>query len=69
MSRRSHCWDNAPVESFFATLKGELVHRRRFGTRSEAKAALFEDIEVFYNARRKHSALGYLSPVAFEAKH
>ena len=69
MSRRGNCWDNAPVESFFATLKRELVHRRRFQTRSEARAALFEYIEVFYNARRKHSALGYLSPVAFEAKH
>ena len=69
MSRRGNCWDNAPVESFFATLKRELVHRRRFQRRSEAKAALFEYIEVFYNARRKHSALGYLSPVVFEAKH
>ena len=69
MSRRGNCWDNAPVESFFATLKRELVHRHRFGTRSQAKAALFEYIEVFYNARRKHSALGYLSPVAFEEQH
>ena len=69
MSRRGNCWDNAPVESFFATLKRELVHRRRYRTRSEARAALFEYIEVFYNARRKHSALGYLSPVAFEEKH
>ena len=69
MSRRGNCWDNAPVESFFATLKRELVHRCRFRTRSEARAALFEYIEVFYNARRKHSALGYLSPVAFEEQH
>ena len=69
MSRRGNCWDNAPVESFFATLKRELVHRCRYRTRSEARASLFEYIEVFYNARRKHSALGYLSPVAFEQKH
>lgn len=69
MSRRGNCWDNAPVESFFATLKRELVHRHRFETRSQAKAALFEYIEVFYNARRKHSALGYVSPVVFEQKH
>lgn len=69
MSRRGTCWDNAPVESFFATLKRELVHRCRFVTRSEARSVLFEYIEVFYNARRKHSALGYLSPIAFEQKH
>lgn len=69
MSRRGNCWDNAPVESFFATLKRELVHRCRYRTRSAARASLFEYIEVFYNARRKHSSLGYLSPVAFEQKH
>lgn len=69
MSRRGNCWDNAPVESFFATLKRELVHRCRFVSRPEARSALFEYIEVFYNARRKHSSLGYLSPVAFEEQH
>lgn len=69
MSRKGNCWDNAPVESFFATLKKELVHRRRFRTHAEARAEIFEYIEVFYNARRKHSALGYMSPVAFEQKH
>lgn len=69
MSRRGNCWDNAPVESFFATLKREWVHRHRYGSRRQARASLFEYIEVFYNARRKHSALGYLSPVAFEARH
>lgn len=69
MSRRGNCWDNAPVESFFATLKRERVYRRRYRTRTEARADLFSYIEVFYNAKRKHSTLGYLSPVAFEEKH
>jgi len=67
MSRRGDCFDNASVESFFATLKTELVYRRRFATRSEARQAIFEYIEVFYNRQRRHSALGYLSPVAYEA--
>jgi transposase InsO family protein len=66
MSRRGNCWDNAPVESFFATLKQELVYRQRFETRAQAQAALFDYIEVFYNRQRRHSALGYLCPVAFE---
>lgn len=69
MSRKGDCWDNAVAESFFATLKKELVYRTRFQTRAKAKRELFEYIEVFYNARRKHSALGYLSPAAFEAQH
>lgn len=68
MSRRGNCWDNAPVESFFATLKAELVYRHRYRTRAQARSELFEYIEVFYNAKRKHSALGYLSPIAFERK-
>ena len=68
MSRKGNCWDNAPVESFFATLKQELVYRQRFETRLQAQAALFDYIEVFYNRQRRHSALGYLCPVAFEAK-
>lgn len=66
MSRRGNCWDNAPVESFFATLKQELVYRQRFETRVQAGAALFDYIEVFYNRKRRHSALGYLCPVDFE---
>lgn len=66
MSRKGNCWDNAPVESFFATLKGELVHGRLFQTRVEARLELFEFIEVWYNRERLHSSLGYLSPVAFE---
>ncbi len=66
MSRRGNCWDNAVVESFFATLKKEKVHRERYLTRELAKASLFYYIEVFYNRRRRHSALGYLSPNDYE---
>ena len=66
MSRRGNCYDNAYAESFFHTLKVELVHRRRFKTRAEAMAAIFEYIEVWYNQRRIHSALGYRSPVEYE---
>lgn len=66
MSRRGNCWDNAVVESFFATLKLELIFRRTFRTRAEARRAIFHYIEVFYNRQRRHSYLGYLSPVAFE---
>ena len=65
MSRKGNCWDNAPMESFFATLKKELVHHERYKKRSEARSSLFEYIEVFYNRIRKHSALGYLSPAQF----
>ncbi|NOJ93310.1 IS3 family transposase [Corallococcus coralloides] len=66
MSRRGNCWDNAVVESFFSTLKTELVHEQDFPTRESAKAALFDFIEVFYNRKRRHSTLGYVSPVEFE---
>jgi putative transposase len=66
MSRKGNCWDNAPVESFFATLKKELVHRENYRTMEEAKASLFHYIEVFYNRQRRHSALGYLSPHEYE---
>jgi putative transposase len=66
MSRRGDCWDNAPMESFFASLKKELVHDADFETRAEARAALFEYIEVFYNNQRRHSSLGYVSPAEFE---
>ena len=66
MSRKGNCWDNAVVESFFCTLKTELVHRVDFLTRAAAKSALFEFIEVFYNRQRRHSSLGYLSPAEFE---
>ena len=66
MSRRGNPYDNAVTESFFKTLKVELVYRRRFGTREEAKTAIAEYIELFYNCRRKHSALGYKSPAEYE---
>jgi transposase InsO family protein len=66
MSRRADCWDNAPMESFFASLKKELVHGADFATRQEARAAVVEYIEVFYNKQRRHSALGYVSPVEYE---
>jgi transposase InsO family protein len=66
MSRVGDCWDNAVVESFFATLKTELVAGADWRTRDEARAALFEYLEVWYNRRRRHSTLGYRSPAEFE---
>ena len=66
MSSKGNCYDNAPVESFFSTLKRELVYREIYKTREEAKQSLFEYIEVFYNRQRRHSSLGYLSPLQFE---
>jgi transposase InsO family protein len=66
MSGKGNCWDNAPIESFFATLKKELVYREKFLTHEQARASLFEYIEVFYNRQRAHSTLGYRSPVEFE---
>ena len=68
MSRKGNCWDNAVAESFFATLKTELIYLRRFATRAEAREAIFEFIERFYNHERRHSTIGYLSPVEFEMK-
>jgi putative transposase len=66
MSRKGNCHDNAVMESFFGTLKQELVHREDYLTREEARRSLFEYIEVFYNRQRLHSSLGYLSPVRYE---
>jgi putative transposase len=66
MSRRANCWDNAPMESFFASLKKELVHDEDYATRAEARSSIFEYIEVFYNRVRRHSSLGYQSPVEYE---
>lgn len=67
MSRTGNVYDNAPMESFFATLKTELIHHRNYVTRQQAKTDIFEYIEVFYNRQRLHSALGYLSPMAFDS--
>ena len=69
MSRRGNCWDNAPMESFFASLKKELVHDEDYATRDEATASIFEYIEVFYNRVRRHSTLGYVAPAEFERTH
>jgi putative transposase len=67
MSRKGNCWDNAMMESFFATLKSELVNHQQYATHEQARASIFEYVEVFYNRQRLHSALGYQSPEAFEA--
>jgi len=67
MSGKGNCYDNAAMESFWATLKTELVHQAHYTTRQEAEASIFEYVEVFYNRKRLHSSLGYLSPEAFEA--
>lgn len=69
MSRRGNCWDNAVAESFFSTLKIELAHDADWGTHAEARADVAEYLEIFYNTQRRHSALGYVSPVAFERRH
>jgi putative transposase len=69
MSRRGNCYDNATMESFWSTLKLELVYRRQFLNRSHARADIFDYIEAFYNRRRSHSSLGYLSPVDFELQN
>ena len=66
MSEVAQCWDNAPAESFFATLKKELVHHEQYATRAEARASIFEYIEAFYNNQRLHSTLGYVTPAAYE---
>ena len=67
MSGKGNCWDNAVMESFFHTLKTELTYHQRYATRRQARAAIFEYIEAFYNRRRRHSFLGYLSPAEFES--
>jgi len=68
MSRKGNCYDNAPMESFWGTLKQELVHHRRYKTRQEAIQEITEYIEIFYNRQRRQARLGYLSPVAYEQK-
>jgi transposase InsO family protein len=69
MSRRGNCWDNATAESFFGRLKAEWVGRSRYRTRDEAKRSIYFYIEMFYNSKRRHATLGYLSPNQFEAQH
>jgi putative transposase len=66
MSRKGNCYDNASIESFWSTLKLELVYRRTFNTRAQAQSEIFDYIEAFYNRQRSHSALNYVSPVDFE---
>jgi transposase InsO family protein len=69
MSRKGNCYDNAAMESFWSTIKLELVYRHCFATRAQARTQIFDYIETFYNRQRIHSALGYLSPVDFELKN
>jgi putative transposase len=69
MSRVGDCWDNAVAESFFATVKTELIHRKPWPTKDEAKAAIVDYIATFYNPHRRHSALGYVSPMDYEKQH
>ncbi len=68
MSRKGDCLDNAVAESFFSTLELELLDHFQFTTREQARAVIFEYIEVFYNRRRRHSTLGYLTPSEYEAR-
>ena len=68
MSRKGNCWDNAVMESFYRSIKTELIYHEDFGTREEARRAIFEYIEVFYNRVRRHSTLGYLSPTEYESR-
>ena len=69
MSRKGNCWDNAVAESFFATLKNELVYRGKWPTRIELRAATFDYIEIFYNRQRLHSSIGYKAPVEIESEY
>lgn len=69
MSRKGNCWDNAPMESCWGSLKNELVHHRRFATREQARSEITEYIEIFYNRVRKQARLGYLSPAAFSRNY
>jgi putative transposase len=68
MSRKGNCWDNAVIESFNGTIKTELLHRTKWKTREEARAAVYKYIETWYNSRRLHSTLGYLTPIEFEER-
>ena len=68
MSQKGNCWDNAVAESFFKTLKSELIYTTEPTTMAEAKVNVFEFIEIWYNRKRMHASLGYLTPVEYEAK-
>lgn len=68
MSRKGNCWDNAAMESFFGSLKEECVGNQVYTSQEQAKQALFEYLEVYYNRQRRHSALGYISPVVYEQR-
>ena len=68
MSKKGDCWDNAVAESFFHSLKTELIHHEKFLTRSQANEKIFEYIEIFYNRQRLHSSNNYMSPSEFEEK-
>ena len=67
MSRKGNCWDNAVAESFFKTMKTEMIYHEKFDTKNQARLAIFEYIEIWYNRERRHSSLGYLTPCEFEA--
>ena len=69
MSRKGNCWDNAPMESFFASLKTECVYQQRLKTREQAKTLIFDYIEVFYNNQRRHQSLNYMTPANFSKQH
>ena len=68
MSRNGNCYDNAPMESFWGSLKNEIIHHQRYATRANAEAAIKEYTEIFYNRQRRHSRLGYVSPASFAEK-
>ena len=68
MSRKGNCWDNAAMESFFSSLKTERTARKTYRTRNDARADVFDYIERFYNPKRRHSTIGYMSPMDFEMK-
>ena len=69
MSNKGNCYDNAPAESLFGTIKSELVYLNRYETRDEARQAVFEYVEVFYNRLRRHASLGYLTPAEFKKRY
>jgi putative transposase len=69
MSRKGNCWDNAMMESFFGSLKTECVYQQKYKTREQAKQDLFKYIEIFYNRKRRHASLGYISPEEFERRY